>query len=394
MRLSGRTIGIGALVLGIAVAFALRGAPSGDSPEHRTDSDAANGASALPRLAEALGHPTTTMADGFQPDLGMGVVFVLSPAAGFTPDDSRRAADYVSGGGVLVYAAEQGDPQLDLALKVRRQRRIVSGDATGVDPLLAGVSHVVGGVTAQPLAPDAGQVVMLRSTGGEPLGLEQFVGSGRLVLLADPLPLCNGHLEQADNWRLAADLVSLAPAGGRVAFDEYHHGPAGATSPLTAWLSTSWGAATAWVVVVGFVGLLLRGRAFGPRLQLPGGGHRSTAEHVSAVGGLLERSRAATATGELLLAAARRALAARHGLAAGSGPGLRGALRMRAPADADELDAAEAELERAAGADAALLGAARRLHHLAYPDRRDPPTQRSDALGGAYAVDRGGRDER
>ena len=44
-------------------------------------------------------------------------------------------------------------------------------------------------------------------------------------------------------------------------------------SPLTGWLSTAWGAATAWIVLLGFVGLLLRGRAFGPRLELPGGAH-------------------------------------------------------------------------------------------------------------------------
>jgi hypothetical protein len=371
VRLSGRTAGIGALLVGVALAFVLRGASSGDSPEHRTDSDAANGASALPQLAQALGHPTTTMTDAFAPDLGMGVVFVLSPSVGFTKGDAMRATDYLAGGGVLVYAAEQGDPQLDFTLKVQRQRRITGGDATGVDPLLAGVSRVAGSVTAQPLAPGAGQVVLLRSSSGDPLALEQFVGRGRLVLMADPLPLCNGQLDQADNWHLAADLVSLAPAGARVAFDEYHHGPIGVSSPLTGWLSTAWGAATAWVVIVGFAGLLLRGRAFGPRLELPGGGHRSTLEHVSAVGGLLQRSRAGVATGELLTAAARRALAARHGLVPGPAPGFARALRLRAPAEAAELEAAEADVARAAGADAALLAAARRLHRLAYPD--EPP---------------------
>jgi len=368
VRFNARAAGIVLLLLGMVAAFALRGTPVGDSPEHRTDSDAANGASALVQLAGALGHPTTTLADAFQPDLGAGVLFVLTPTVAFTRDDASRTAAYVSGGGALVYAAEQGDPELDLALKVQRQRALASGDADGAGPMLAGVGHVVGAPAAQPLTPAAGQVVLLRSASGQPLALEQFVGRGRLVVLADPLPLCNGYLERADDGRLAADLVSLAPAGALVAFDEYHHGAGGGSSP-GGWLSTPWGAATAWALLAGFVGLLLRGRAFGPRLELPGGGHRTTAEHVAAVGGLLERSEAAATTGRLLAAAARRSLAARLGLA--PGPGFEGALRQRAAAEAAELELAEAELRRGGGTEAALLAAARRLHRLAYPDR--PP---------------------
>jgi hypothetical protein len=360
---------VAALVAAIALAFALRGTSSGDSPEHRTDSDAANGASALVQLAAALNHPTTTLQDGFQPDLGMGVVFVLSPTQGFTRDDAARALDYVKGGGVLVYAAEQGDPQLDQTLEVTRQNTLVSGSATGTGPQLAGVSSVTGSVAVQPLVPTPAQVVLLRSTSGEPLAFEEFIGHGRLVVSADPLPLCNGYLERADDWRLASDLVSLAPAGSSVAFDEYHHGPVGVTSPLTGWLSTAWGAAIAWAVVVAFAGLLLRGRAFGPRLALPGAAVRSSAEHVAAVGGLLARSRAAATTGRLLAAATRRALAARHGMALG--PGFERALQQRAPAEAAALRDAEADLERGGEEESALLAAARRLHPLAYPDH--PP---------------------
>jgi hypothetical protein len=364
VRVDGRVVGASLLVLGIVAAFVLRGTSSGDSPEHRTDSDAANGASALVQLAGALGHPTATMTDAFQPDPGLGALFVLSPTVAFTRDEATRSAAYVAEGGVLVYAAAQGDGELDLALQVGRQQAIARGDATGAGPALVGVSHVVGATTVQPLAPTRTQTILLRSATGGPIAVEQFVGRGRAVVLADPLPLCNGYLQRADDGRLAADLVSLAPAGSRVAFDEYHHAGAGSGSPLTGWLSTAWGAATVWAALAGFVFLLLRGRAFGPRRALPGGGHRSAAEYVAAVGGLLARSNAELATGRLLVGAARRALAARHGIALG--PGFDRALRQRAPAQADELERAAADVGRD-GADA-LLAAARRLHHLAYPD--------------------------
>jgi uncharacterized protein DUF4350 len=366
VRFDGRALWIGALLLAMVVAIVLRGQSTGDSPEHRTDSDAANGASALPQLAQALGHATTTLDGDFRPDLGMGVLFVLSPTAGFTKAEAQRLSDYAAGGGAVVYAAEQGDPQLDLTLRVSRGRIPTAGDARGSGPMLSGVGHVSGAVTAAPLVAAPDQVVVLRSPSGQPLGVERFTGRGRLVVLSDPLPLCNGYLQRADNGRLAADLVSLAPTGTSVAFDEYHHAVQGGGSPLTALLSTSWGVGITWAAVVLFAGLLLRGRAFGPRLRPPAPGHRSTLEYVGAVGDLLLRTRAAPATVPLLAAAARRALAARHGLA--PGPGFEAALRARAPAEAAELAAAETALA-AGGGDAALLAAVRRLHRLAYPEQ-------------------------
>lgn len=364
MRLSGRTVVIAMLGLAILAAFLVFGGSTADSPEHRTDSDAANGASALPQLAQALGHPAVILDTSFQPDLGMGVVFVLTPIVGYSREEARRLSDYVVGGGVVVFASEQGDPQLDFTLKVNRVRGIASGEATGNGPALRGVTSVSGGQAVVPLAPSPSQVVLLRTAGGAPVALEQFIGRGRLVVLADPLPLCNAYLERADNWRLAADLISLAAAGTRVAFDEYHHGAAAQGSPLTALLSTAWGLAIAWAVVAVFVGLLLRGRAFGPRVALPGGGHRSSAEYVTAVAELLRRSGAGREAGRLLSAAVRRALAARYGLSAG--PAFDAALHTRAPNTAAELTAAESELEKSEG-EAALLRAARRLHSLSYP---------------------------
>jgi hypothetical protein len=366
MKLDRRLILVGALVVAIGVAVYLRGSPSQDSPEHRVGSDAGNGTSALKQLAEALGHPTVTLQDGFTPDLGMRVLFVFTPRTGFTKQEAQRLADYASGGGVVVYASEDGDPQLDATLHVERQSTLVSGDGTAAGPMLSGVQHVSGGAAVRPLVPHTRQVVVLRGVGGQPIGIEELVGRGRIVTLTDPLPLCNGYLGAVDNGRLASDLVSLAGGGGSVAFDEYHHQVAGPISPVTAWLSTSWGASATWAVVLLFIGLLLRGRAFGPRLELPGGGDRSSAEYVAAVGQLLQRSRAVGVTAEVLREAARRAVAQRHGIGA-TGAFFERSLAQRAPQEAHELAAAEAELA-AAGREETLLSAARRLRAVAYPD--------------------------
>jgi hypothetical protein len=363
MKLDRRLVLVAVLVLAIAIAVYLRGSPSQDSPEHRVDSDAANGTSALRQLSEALGHPTITLRDGFSPDLGMRVLFVFTPVTGFTKEEAKKLSDYASGGGVVVYASEDGDPQLDATMHVDRQRTFVSGEATGAGPMLSGVQRVSGGAAVRPLVPGAPQVVVLRGGSGRPIGVEELVGRGRVITLTDPLPLCNGYLESADNGRLASDLISLAGADGSVAFDEYHHVVPGPASPVTSWLSTSWGVALAWAAALLFVGLLLRGRAFGPRLDRPGGGDRSSAEYVAAVGHLLRRSRAVAVTGEVLRDASRRSIARRYGIG-GTGAAFERFLSQRAPQEADELAAAEAQLE-AATREEELLAAARRLRTVA-----------------------------
>ena len=370
MRIDRRLVIAAVLVLAVGFAVYLRGTPSEDSPDHRVSSDAANGTSALRQLAEALGHPTATLQDGFNPDLGMRVLFVFTPSTGFTADEARRLADYVAGGGVLVYAAEDGDPRLDGAFHVDRRSTLVSGQAVATGPMLSGVQRLSGGAGVRPLVPGPTQVVLLRAPSGEPVGIEEMVGRGRVVTLTDPLPLCNRFLEEADNGRLASDLVSLAGGGGQVAFDEFHHEGGGITSPLTAWLSTSWGISLSWAVVLLFLGLLLRGRAFGPRLELPGGGERSSAEHVEAVGRLLRRSQAVRVTADVLRTAVRRELGQRYGILAG-GEEFERALRQRAPEKAAELAAAEAQLAAADG-EASLLAAARRLRAVSDPARERP----------------------
>src|SRR5207248_9238855 len=59
-------------------------------------------------------------------------------------------------------------------------------------PILAGVSRVTGGPALEPLRPSPAQVVLLRTASGRPAAVEELVGRGRVVTLADPLPLCNG----------------------------------------------------------------------------------------------------------------------------------------------------------------------------------------------------------
>src|SRR5207247_10980741 len=120
-----------------------------------------------------------------------------------------------------------------------------------------------------PLVPSATQVPLLPTPDGFCAGYVQQLGIGHVVVLADPLVLCNGYLEKADNGVLLADLISASGAGAAVTFDEYHHGLTASDFAPQSWITTPWGAALLWLLVAVFFGLVLRGRRFGPLVGRP-----------------------------------------------------------------------------------------------------------------------------
>jgi hypothetical protein len=367
-----------ALVLALLIgAVAYLGQPKQDSPEHNSSSDAANGTSAARLFAQAMGHPTNQIEGTFTAPSQNGLMFVFTPTSPFTADDANQAASWVRLGGVLVYASEQGDPELDRALSVTRINGFVSGSTEVANPVLDGVTTVSGGDAVMPFDASSVQVPILRSSDGFALGYLQKFGSGTVVVLADPLVLCNGYLDKRDNGRLLSDLLGLVDGRAAVGFDEYHHGLILTDLAPQSWVTTPWGAAILWLLVAVFVGLLLRGRRFGPLIPRPADGARADAEWAVAVGELLRRSGARALTLGMLATASERAVAARTGLPAQPRDRFWNALYARAPELAAELAEAERALQSSAAGEAELLGAAQKLHRIAYPPsptRRDQPT--------------------
>src|SRR5713101_7915021 len=141
---------IAAGVIGLAIIAAIViGQQKPDSPEHSTNSDAANGASAVLLYASAMGHPTHQVTGSFELPAASSMLFVFAPTSPYTFDEANAAAGWVHDGGVLVYASELGDVELDSALNVNRFARLVSSataDASG--PFLDGVATVAGGTAA------------------------------------------------------------------------------------------------------------------------------------------------------------------------------------------------------------------------------------------------------
>jgi hypothetical protein len=374
------------LVIVIAALVVLTPNKPSRSPDHRSESDAFDGTSALYTYAGRLGHPTSAIKGSFSLPGGPGLLFVFSPGVEYSDDEAGQLERWLSAGGVVVYADAQGDRRLDALFQVRRQPVFSEGADSAAPPqvrliaatpVLVGVGTVLGtdlslpGVDAPTsLTPKPTQVAILRDddSNHQVASFLQPLGRGRVVVLSDPQALGNGNLGKADNGRLAADLISLAPEGAPVLFDEFHHGAGGTTPSITDWVTTPWGAVLGWALAVSYVGLLLRSRVFGPQISLAPGRERSTAEYAEAVGTLLRRAGARATTLRVLGEATRRSLAERVGLGQGVPRDQLGrVLGQRAPDLADALASADIAAASGGQSERALLEAARLFHRLAYP---------------------------
>jgi hypothetical protein len=355
-----------AAIFAVASALILAQSGSGqDSPEHSSSSDGPNGTSALSQLAAALGHPVHNIEVTFSLPDPPATLFVFNPTA-YSASESAALDRWVRAGGTLIYADDRLDTRLALAFDLHRGSP-VPAEGTAATPALPGVSRVTDESIAEPYRPTADQAILVRYAAGDALAIEEKLGQGRLVALAVPELLCNGWLEVADNGRLAADLLSMTP--GSVGFDEFHHGIGGAGGGD--WTSQPLGFGLAWAALAIFVGLVLRGRAFGPRLIPGAGGARSAAEYAVAVGHLLRQAGGRGLVLKVVTDATRRSLAGRLGLGRDLPlDKLDEVLERRAPDVAELYREAAVKASAAAGSEPALLAAARRLHDLAYPMAR------------------------
>lgn len=366
--MKGASAWIIATLLSVAVAAALYSIqPHQDSPDHSSNSDAANGASAVRLFAESMGHSTDQISGAFNPPSLPGLMFVLTPTSRYTADDAERTRSWVSTGNVIVYASEQGDPELDRVFGVRRSSGFALISNEVATPVVQDVTNVAGGGVVMPLETTTEQVAFLRSSTGLVLGYMQRMGPGVAVVLADPLVLCNGYVDKLDNGRLLADLLGLTATRAPVFFDESHHGVNISDFSPQAWITTPWGAALLWLLVAVFVGLVLRGRAFGPLITRPADVARADVEWAVAVGGLLRRSSARAVTLGLLASATERAVAAQTGIPLQPRERFWNALWVRMPNLAAELAEAENALYISAASEPELLKAAQRLHRIAHP---------------------------
>src|SRR5438105_1827692 len=149
-------------ILIAAAAYLLQ--PHNESPEHSSNSDAANGTSAALLFAQAMGHPAGQMTGGFHPPDSLSVLFVFTPTSPYTAEEADQLREWVRArGGTLIYASEHGDPELDRALGVTRYGFETSAGTYVATPAVEGVTGVQGAATVTPLDPAPAQGALLRT---------------------------------------------------------------------------------------------------------------------------------------------------------------------------------------------------------------------------------------
>jgi hypothetical protein len=350
--------GVAAAIVGLILVSSAVSAlfPGQHGPASSSYATTPGGLAAYAELLDRSGHPVTQLRRAPAPGLlspGQTVI-LLDPDAVLAPE-GRALASFVAAGGRLVTGGSSGDAFLATILP--HPPRLVPAPAGSARPLArvpetAGVAAVatLGQRGWSPVGPATG----LRPVLGQPaLLLVGRLGRGLIALLADASPLQNRLLASADDARLGVD---LAGAPGRpVVFVESVHGY-GPARGLAA-LPGRWWWSFAGLTLAGSAWVAGRWRRLGPPSARGRALPPARSAYLDAMTTILRRGDEPVEAAGLARAMARRRVARRGGLPAGTGRD-----ELEAAARRLGLDERQARLvadDRPAGGDDLLvLGAA------------------------------------
>ena len=264
-------------------------------------------------------------------------LWLIMPSEDLEPAELRALRRFVQRGGVLVASwersialgifdsaeAREAFPELaalDLdeglytmffyAPHVVEKEKTYELQAAAGNELTRDVKKVIGANGTRVEKPNApGAEVVLRDGWG-PAVITQPVGEGLLVFFADPDILGNRFLkpEERDNVVFGVNVAELA-RGGRILFDEYHHGFRAAETLGALFLRWSGRFGALQVLAVVVLALACAARRFGGvrPLRLPR--RRSALEYVDSLAALYQSADAREVAAWSLYHAARRRLA-------------------------------------------------------------------------------------
>jgi hypothetical protein len=226
-----------AAVVGLLVAIGLAGhllAGNPSGPRASSYATRPGGVAAYAELLARSGARVERLRDPLATaPLDPGSTLVVLDSPGLSHTATAHLRDFLQRGGRLVYAPS-ADPERTLRALTERAPPSWSPEilrASGVflgAPGFSGVHRVTTGDRGVWTSQTASQPLAGRPDRSRLLLLEQPVGRGKLLLLANPGPLTNDGLADADN---AAFGVRLAGPRRRVVFGEEIHGFA----PVSGW---------------------------------------------------------------------------------------------------------------------------------------------------------------
>jgi hypothetical protein len=302
-------------------------------------------------------------------DPDVDILVLLSPTEPVTEEEARLTLDWVSGGGTLILADDTSNllgsdnallTQLEIAVAASPDPDLVERAGSlqpAFDQPPVDTIDVRAGRFLQPARDD---YAALAGAPDAPLIAGLRIDRGYVYLSATARPFTNGGLRDEQNARMVLNMLRRAPAGGAVLFDEIHHGYARAPAPTTAVMSSPWGWAGLYTLLVVALYLALGGRRFGRPIPLrEESQRRSSAEYIESMADLLQRGGKRAYVLRHYQAQLKRQLARPYGLS----PQLADEefvaeyRRARSDQDADALQQLLARLRAGQGDDAALVRA-------------------------------------
>lgn len=298
MRPSLRSLAVLLVALAIIVALAVAAAvPSSDEGNPSSRSAGRLGTLALYTWFDRLGLGVHRVSGTY--DLSNSDMLVCyDPLTPFTSSDVDATMSHLRGGGDIIIAVDNfGSIAAVQPLLTRLDAHIAgqsaSGTATPAQPFDSSDrvrSVPVGPGFALVDAPPA--VPLLDENGAVIATVQRVAGGGRAYLFGSTQPLSNEGLRHDDSEWLALSTLERS-RGGRVAFDEVHHGeggsaPTGAAAIFNGPAGVAAGLAV--IVVIGF--LTLSGRRLGrPEAGVDAVAVPSALAYVNAMASLFTRSR-------------------------------------------------------------------------------------------------------
>jgi len=292
-----------AALFGVLIAFVVVSpgrAPSLAPDTPTTYSSAPTGALALYEWTRAMGYDARRLEyRPFELTDDDAVLVMLNPSAAISKDHARHIRTWVERGGTLIFA-EDTPALFSISNALFDELQVRMTVITGTQeiervPALQPVfdQPPVRELNARPqraLAPQRNDYAPLFGAAGQTLIAGIRVGQGYAYISATTHPFTNSGLRDRQHAALVLNMLRRAPPGGRILFDEYHHGLVAPPAPTDGLLRTPWGWAGIYAVTVTALFLLLGGRRFGRAVPLREEvERRSSAEYVESIADLYQR---------------------------------------------------------------------------------------------------------
>ncbi len=240
------------------------------------------------------------------------LLVVATPGEEPDADEVRGLLEWVARGGSVLVFPDRRSATFTAALGWKLDAR--TRGSTTLTARIDGESYRLGVATDSRVQKAEDAVAVVEDEMGWLISRRRH-GRGTIVVVADGAMATNEGIEKAENAEaVVRGLVWPLADGGRIVFDEYHHGHDSEQGLYGYVMSTPAGSVVWHAIVAGFL-LMLLGRRLGPAREVHEEQRRRPVEFIEAFARICRARGARGLAASLVAAEAREALKRRFGAA-------------------------------------------------------------------------------